>query len=137
METSLVGGVRRLRAVAGNRRAGALRPGGHSLKFPLGGPIGNVGRELLQQTGNGGHRLGPMQTIDVPMRHFGEKEVDCVIVGVGAGGGVMLQRLARAGYSVVGFDAGPFWDSERDWVSDEEGSHNLYWEDLRIIGGKN
>jgi len=76
-----------------------------------------------------------MQRVDVPMRRFGEEEVDYVIVGVGAGGGVMLQRLARAGFRVVGFDAGPFWDTEKDWVSDEAGSHKLYWEDPRVIGG--
>ncbi len=82
------------------------------------------------------HILGPMQRIDVPMRRFAESdEVDYVIAGVGAGGGVLLQRLARAGFRVVGLEAGPFWDSERDWVSDEAGSHNLYWEDLRITGG--
>jgi choline dehydrogenase-like flavoprotein len=75
-----------------------------------------------------------MQTVG-PGSRYGEQEVDFVIVGVGAGGGVMLQRLARAGFKVIGFDAGPFWDSERDWVSDEAASHNLYWEDLRIIGG--
>ena len=49
----------------------------------------------------------------------------------------MLQRLARAGFSVVGLEAGPFWDTERDWVSDEAGSHKLYWNDLRITGGEN
>ncbi len=48
-----------------------------------------------------------------------------------------LQRLARAGFKVLGIEAGPFWDTERDWVSDEAGSHKLYWEDLRITGGKN
>ena len=37
---------------------------------------------------------------------------------------------------VLGFDAGPFWDTERDWVSDEKGAHNLYWNDMRITGGK-
>ncbi len=36
---------------------------------------------------------------------------------------------------MVGFEAGPFWDTERDWVSDEAGSHKLYWNDLRITGG--
>ena len=71
------------------------------------------------------------------MRRFAEgEEVDYVIVGVGAGGGVLLQRLARAGFRVIGFDAGPFWDTERDWVSDETGSHNLYWNEMRITGGK-
>ncbi len=84
------------------------------------------------------HMLGAMQRIDVPMRHFGENEtVDYALVGVGAGGGVLLQRLARAGFDVVGLEAGPFWDTERDWVSDEAGSHQLYWEDLRITGGDN
>jgi len=105
------------------------------LNTPIGGPFTNLGREHLQQTGNGHHRLGPMQTIDIPIRRYGEQEVDFVIVGIGAGGGVILQRLARAGFKVIGFDAGPFWDSEQDWVSDEAGSHKLYWEDLRIIGG--
>jgi choline dehydrogenase-like flavoprotein len=80
--------------------------------------------------------LGPIQHIDVPMQRYAEHEpVDYCIVGVGSAGGVLLQRLARAGFKVVGLDAGPFWDTERDWVSDEAGSHNLYWEDLRITGG--
>jgi choline dehydrogenase-like flavoprotein len=71
------------------------------------------------------------------MRRFREgEEVDYAIVGVGAGGGVLLQRLARAGFRVLGFDAGPFWDTERDWVSDETGAHNLYWNDMRITGGQ-
>lgn len=83
------------------------------------------------------HWLGPMQRIESPMHQFPEgEEVDYVIVGVGAGGGVLLQRLARAGFHVIGFDAGPFWDSERDWVSDEKGSHQLYWNDMRITAGQ-
>ena len=45
------------------------------------------------------------------------------------------QRLARAGFRVVALEAGPFWDTEKDWVSDEKGSHELYWNDLRITGG--
>jgi choline dehydrogenase-like flavoprotein len=82
------------------------------------------------------HMLGPIQKIDAPMRRYGtHEEVDICIVGIGSAGGVLLQRLARAGFSVVGFDAGPFWDTERDWVSDEAGSHVLYWNDLRITGG--
>src|SRR5436305_1784490 len=80
--------------------------------------------------------LGPIQKIDVPMRRFGpDEEIDFCIVGVGSAGGVLLQRLARAGFNVVGLEAGPFWDTERDWVSDEAGSHQLYWEDERITGG--
>jgi choline dehydrogenase-like flavoprotein len=84
------------------------------------------------------HMLGPVQKITTPMRHYGpNEEIDVCIVGVGSAGGVLLQRLARAGFRVVGFDAGPFWDTERDWVSDEAGSHKLYWNDLRITGGDN
>ena len=87
---------------------------------------------------NDGQRLGPIQKIGVEMRHYGPgDEVDYVVVGVGSAGGVLVQRLARAGLRVVGFDAGPFWDTERDWVSDEAGSHSLYWNDLRITGGAN
>jgi choline dehydrogenase-like flavoprotein len=32
-------------------------------------------------------------------------------------------------------ERGPFWDPERDWVSDEAGSEHIYWNDVRIIGG--
>jgi choline dehydrogenase-like flavoprotein len=70
------------------------------------------------------------------MRRFAdEDEVDAVVIGCGAGGSVMLQRLARRGWHVVGFDAGPFWDPDTDWVSDEAGSHHLYWTEPRVISG--
>jgi choline dehydrogenase-like flavoprotein len=36
---------------------------------------------------------------------------------------------------VVCLDAGPFWEPDRDWVSDERGSHGLYWTEPRQIGG--
>ena len=70
-------------------------------------------------------------------RYADDDEVDIAIVGCGAGGGVLAQRLARAGWSVVAFDAGPFWDPDRDWVSDERGSHQLYWTEPRVIAGDN
>jgi choline dehydrogenase-like flavoprotein len=80
--------------------------------------------------------LGSMQQLDAPMRRFAANdEVDYAIVGVGAGGGVLTQRLARAGFRVLALDAGPFWDTERDWVSDEKGAHDLYWTDMRLTGG--
>ncbi|WP_229866854.1 GMC family oxidoreductase [Sinomonas cellulolyticus] len=70
------------------------------------------------------------------MRRFDEQdEVDIAIVGCGAGGSTLLQRLARAGWTAVAFDAGPFWDPDRDWVSDEAGSHHLYWTEPRVIDG--
>ena len=61
--------------------------------------------------------------------------VDLVIVGAGAGGGTLAQRLARRGWKVVVLEKGPFWDPDRDWVSDEAGSHKLYWTEERVIGG--
>jgi choline dehydrogenase-like flavoprotein len=98
------------------------------VKTPLLGPF--------KSPGNGHHTLGPLQQIDIPMRHYRDtEEVDYLIVGCGSAGGVLLQRLSRAGFRVVALEAGPFWDTERDWVSDESGSHKLYWEDLRITGG--
>ncbi len=70
------------------------------------------------------------------MRRFSDTdEVDLVVVGAGAGGSVLTQRLARAGWSVVCLDAGPFWDPDADWVSDERGAHTLYWTEPRQIGG--
>jgi choline dehydrogenase-like flavoprotein len=70
------------------------------------------------------------------MRRFrDDDELDLVIVGCGAGGSVLLQRLARAGWRVAALDAGPFWDPDTDWVSDELGSHHLYWTEPRVISG--
>jgi choline dehydrogenase-like flavoprotein len=70
------------------------------------------------------------------MRRFDDDdEVDLAIVGCGAGGSVLLQRLARAGWKVVALEAGPFWDPDKDFVSDEAGSHHLYWTEPRVIGG--
>ena len=33
-------------------------------------------------------------------------------------------------------ESGPFWDPDRDWVSDEAGQHKLYWTAPRVIGGE-
>ncbi len=68
-------------------------------------------------------------------RYDDSDEVDICIVGAGAGGSVLAQRLARAGWRVVVIEAGPFWHPDEDWVSDEAGSHQLYWNQKRIIGG--
>jgi choline dehydrogenase-like flavoprotein len=73
---------------------------------------------------------------EATMRRYDEAdEVDLVIVGAGAGGSVLAQRLARHGWRVVIIEAGPFWHPDDDWVSDEAGSHALYWTQKRIIGG--
>jgi choline dehydrogenase-like flavoprotein len=92
-------------------------------------PVDNDSAWLLDP-----HRRG-VPGYDRMQRHRDDDEVDMVIVGCGAGGGVLAQRLARAGWSVVVLERGPFWDPDADWVSDEEGSAHLYWNDKRIIGG--
>src|SRR4051794_12351261 len=68
-------------------------------------------------------------------RYADGDEVDLVIVGAGAGGGTLAQRLARRGWRIVVLESGPFWDPDRDWVSDEAGQHKLYWTAPRVIGG--
>ena len=60
---------------------------------------------------------------DTMCRYDDDDEVDMVIVGAGAGGSVLAQRLARAGWRIVIIEAGPFWHPDEDWVSDEAGSH--------------
>ncbi|MBT2387767.1 GMC family oxidoreductase [Streptomyces sp. ISL-11] len=71
------------------------------------------------------------------MRRFEDgDEVDMVVIGCGAGGATFTQRLAHAGWRVVCLEAGPFWDPETDWVSDESGSHHLYWNEPRVVGGR-
>ncbi|MHB1568927.1 MAG: GMC family oxidoreductase [Solirubrobacteraceae bacterium] len=68
-------------------------------------------------------------------RYREDDEVDLCIVGAGAGGSVLAQRLARHGWRIVILEAGPFWHPDEDWVSDEAGSHHLYWTEDRVIGG--
>ena len=54
-----------------------------------------------------------------------EDEVDFAIVGTGAGGGTLACKLAEAGFSVVAFDAGPFWRPLEDFASDEIAQEKL------------
>ena len=80
------------------------------------------------------HKRG-LQNLDRMARYRDDEPVDIAIVGAGAGGGVLAQRLARRGWRAVVFEKGPFWDPDRDWVSDEKGSGGLYWTDKRVISG--
>jgi choline dehydrogenase-like flavoprotein len=80
------------------------------------------------------HKRG-LQNLDRMARYSEREPVDLLIVGAGAGGVTLAQRLARAGWRCVILEKGPFWDPDRDWVSDEAGSHPIYWTDKRIIGG--
>ena len=94
------------------------------------GPEGNDSRFLLDV-----HRRD-LPGKDTMARYEDSDEVDLVIVGAGAGGSVLAQRLARQGWRIVIIEAGPFWHPDEDWVSDEAGSHELYWTQERVIGGE-
>ncbi len=93
------------------------------------GPRANESRHLLDV-----HRRD-MPGQDTMARYQDSDEVDLCIVGAGAGGSVLAQRLARRGWRIVIIEAGPFWHPDEDWVSDEAGSHQLYWTQERVIGG--
>ncbi|WP_429162893.1 GMC family oxidoreductase [Desulfitispora alkaliphila] len=68
-------------------------------------------------------------------RKYGDKEVDVCIVGVGAAGGVLAYELSKAGLDVVGIEAGPFWNPQTDFASDELHSYSLSWQDTRLSTG--
>ncbi len=93
------------------------------------GPPENDSRFLLHP-----HRRG-LQNLDRMAAYDSDDAVDMLIVGAGAGGITLAQRLARRGWRVVILESGPFWDPDRDWVSDEAGSHKIYWTAPRVIGG--
>jgi choline dehydrogenase-like flavoprotein len=80
------------------------------------------------------HKRG-LQNLDRMAHYPLTQPVDMIVVGAGAGGITLAQRLARAGWRIVILEKGPFWDPDRDWVSDEKGSHPIYWTDKRIISG--
>jgi choline dehydrogenase-like flavoprotein len=80
------------------------------------------------------HKRG-LQNLDRMASYPMSAPVDLVVVGAGAGGVTLAQRLARAGWRIVILEKGPFWDPDRDWVSDEKGASGLYWTDTRIISG--
>jgi len=52
-----------------------------------------------------------------PQYHPSE-EVDFIVIGIGAAGGVMVKELATAGFRVVALEQGP-WRHEKDFVHDE------------------
>jgi choline dehydrogenase-like flavoprotein len=80
------------------------------------------------------HRRG-LQNLDRMARYSRTEAVDLVVIGAGAGGVTLAQRLSRAGWRIVILERGPFWDPDRDWVSDEKGAGPIYWTDKRIISG--
>lgn len=62
---------------------------------------------------------------------------DVCIVGAGAAGGVLAKKLAEAGLRVVVLEAGPHWDPQADWTSDELDMNKLGWRQTRLVDGKN
>lgn len=70
------------------------------------------------------------------MKHkYANEEVDVVIVGAGAAGGVLAKQLSEAGMSVVVLDAGPLRNPQQDFASDELSMKHLGWQDTRIVDG--
>ncbi len=57
------------------------------------------------------------------------------LVVVGCGAGRADPAAGPGGVEGGGPGCGPFWDPDTDWVSDEAGSHHLYWTDPRVIAG--
>jgi choline dehydrogenase-like flavoprotein len=102
-------------------------PRGHPFRNPV--PSWNQSALLLDV-----HRRG-IPGLERMARYGNSDEVDLVIVGAGAGGSTLAQRLARRGWRIVILESGPFWDPDRDWVSDEAGAHKLYWTAPRVIDG--
>ena len=61
--------------------------------------------------------------------------VDVVIVGLGAGGGPAAKVLSEAGYSVVGFDKGPWLRNSEHYSGDELKFQNrsYLWPDVDLM----
>jgi choline dehydrogenase-like flavoprotein len=64
-----------------------------------------------------------------------QEEVDCVVIGLGAGGAPLLARLAQAGLKVVALEAGPWHNPEKDFATDERAQDFLFWNDERLAAG--
>ncbi|HEX8425583.1 GMC family oxidoreductase [Hymenobacter sp.] len=65
------------------------------------------------------------------------EEVDCVVIGTGAGGAPLLARLAMAGLKVVALEAGPRRNPITDYATDEKAQAFLFWNDERLSAGQN
>lgn len=66
-----------------------------------------------------------------------KEDADICIVGAGAAGGVLAYELSKVGLKVVVIEAGPFWDPQTDFASDELSMTHLGWQDTRIVSGTN
>jgi choline dehydrogenase-like flavoprotein len=78
------------------------------------------------------------QTTDTPQEQptpADTEAVDCVVIGLGAGGAPLLARLAQAGLKVVALEAGPWHQPETDFATDEQAQDFLFWNDERLAAG--
>src|SRR5436190_22155019 len=80
------------------------------------GPLPLAGTTPMHADHSGHAPLAPLQQSTV--RYRPDDEVDFVIVGSGAAGGVVAKELSTAGFRVVVLEQGP-WRTERDFVPDE------------------
>lgn len=78
-----------------------------------------------------GHRYN-----DLNHRKY-KDNADICIIGAGAAGGVLAYELSKAGLKVVVIEAGPFWNPQTDFASDELSMSHLGWQDTRIVSGHN
>ncbi|GAA4501065.1 hypothetical protein GCM10023172_22330 [Hymenobacter ginsengisoli] len=62
--------------------------------------------------------------------------VDCLVIGLGAGGAPLLARLAQAGLNVVALEAGPWHNPEKAFATDEKAQDFLFWNDERLAAGQ-
>jgi len=81
------------------------------------------------------HHAG-VRTKQMDHRKYAD-EADVCIVGAGAAGGILAHDLAKAGLRVVVIEAGPFWNPQTDFASDELATQRLAWQETRLVDGKN
>jgi len=81
------------------------------------------------------HHAG-VRTKQMDHRKYAD-EADFCIVGAGAAGGILAHDLAKAGLRVVVIEAGPFWNPQTDFASDELATQRLAWQETRLVDGKN
>jgi len=81
------------------------------------------------------HHAG-VRTKQMDHRKYAD-EADICIVGAGAAGGILAHDLAKAGLRVVVIEAGPFWNPQTDFASDELATQRLAWQETRLVDGKN
>ncbi|MGG4444652.1 GMC family oxidoreductase [Brevibacillus fortis] len=80
------------------------------------------------------HRTITHRPTPVDQRKYAD-DADVCIVGAGAAGGVLAYELAKAGLRVVVLEAGPFWDPQHDFASDELSMRRLAWQETRLVAG--